>query len=339
MSGLLMLPRLRFGTVRPGVLAALRAPGALMLRARAAGILRDIRLAALRAREGPAENGRWGRRGHGEGASGGKRIEAPRWVQEHERGALASGVECCGAIVAGRFETSDVELRERVLRGTAATVGGFGGWHSLATGICWGVAGTVCRERTRVRATIVKDPNAAAKSAFGAFFVCAAGTFLVVSEREHCLARGERLVDRAESQSSGSGEGSSAGDVDAEGTLAASINAFQAICALSIVSHVLHGHAVVVGLGAVGVGIAGLAGKAIGAEVAAEPGEGVAGAFAAGVGVVGGALDTFAGVADSPALDVRAVVVVEAGGALAVFAEGSGGVGAGVVGEAGDAGV
>ena len=49
---MVMLPRLGCVTVRPGVLAALRAPGALMLRARAAGISRDIRLAALRAREG-----------------------------------------------------------------------------------------------------------------------------------------------------------------------------------------------------------------------------------------------------------------------------------------------
>src|SRR5690606_6998374 len=99
MSGLLMLPRLRFGTVRPGVLAALRAPGALMLRARAAGKLRDIRLAALRAREGPAENGRrWAVATEKELVVGGG-SRRPRWVEAHERRALASGGECCGTSI------------------------------------------------------------------------------------------------------------------------------------------------------------------------------------------------------------------------------------------------
>src|SRR5690606_19406968 len=122
------------------------------------------------------------------------------------------------------FETSDVELRELVLRGTAATVGGFGGWRSLAASVQRSALRAVYGAATAVGAAIWECANGAAHPAFGAFFVCSAVAFLVVSERKYCLTRGERFVDRAEGQASGAGEGSSAGDVDAEGTLAASIN-------------------------------------------------------------------------------------------------------------------
>ena len=98
--------------------------------------------------------------------------------------------------VAGRFETSEVDLRELILGGTAATVGRFSGWHAWTAGGSRGGWLEAFRSSgTRVRAAIVKGANTPTKAAFRAFFICAAGAFLIVSKRKYGLTRGERFID------------------------------------------------------------------------------------------------------------------------------------------------
>jgi len=58
-------PQAKIGVGRPCVLATLRAHGSLLLRARPAGIARALRIAGLRAGEGPDSSGGVGR--HAEG--------------------------------------------------------------------------------------------------------------------------------------------------------------------------------------------------------------------------------------------------------------------------------
>ena len=100
------------------------------------------------------------------------------------------------------FEMTDVELRERVLCGTAATVGGFGGWHAWAAGGSRGGWLEAFRSSgTRVRAAIVKGANTPAKAAFGALVVCSARAGDVIDQRTNGFAGGECLVYGTEGHS------------------------------------------------------------------------------------------------------------------------------------------
>ena len=99
------------------------------------------------------------------------------------------------------FEMTDVELRERVLCGTAATVGRFGGWHSLATSVQRSALRAMYGAATAVSAAIWECADGAAHPAFGAFFICTANAGDIVDQRTNGFAGGECFVYGTEGHS------------------------------------------------------------------------------------------------------------------------------------------